>query len=124
MKNILILSFIALFSFIGCSKEEVTVTEVQIRIKNTSNMRFTDIKVATGGGEQNYDSLNVNDISAYKTYQFCYRYAFIQLKIDGTTYTLQPIDYVGETKFESGKFTYEINANTTNNILSLNFVKD
>jgi hypothetical protein len=125
MKNSILLSFITLFFLIGCSKkEEVTPTEVEIRIKNMSNLSYTGITVSTGGGQQVYDTLNANEKSNYKKYLFCYRYGFVQLKIDGKLYTLQPIDYVGETKLETGKFTYEIDANTSNNSLSLNFVKD
>jgi hypothetical protein len=126
MKNIIVLSFITLIFCIGCSKKEVVTppTEVEIRVKNISNLRYTDLTVSTGGGQQNYGILNANATSDYKKYSFCYRYAFIQITIDGKTYTLQPFDYVSETKFETGKFTYEIDANTTNNRLSLNFVND
>lgn len=37
--------------------------------------------------------------------------AFVQLEIDGETYALQPIDYVGETPLENGSYTYQIDAN-------------
>jgi hypothetical protein len=126
MKKVLFAVICSLFCLTACSKkEETTLTEVQVRVKNMSNMPYTDLTViAGGGGQQNYGTVNSKALSDYKTYKFCYRYGFVQLKIDGKLYTLQPFDYVGETKFESGKFTYEIDANVINNTLSLNFVKD
>ena len=125
MKKVLFVLILSLIGLIACTKNETGISEVQIRVKNMSNASYSDLTViAGGGGQQNYGTVNSKALSDYKTYQFCYRYGFVQLKIDGKLYTLQPIDYVGETRFESGKFTYEIDANTTNNSLSLNFVKD
>ncbi|WP_370477711.1 hypothetical protein [Tamlana flava] len=33
------------------------------------------------------------------------------MEIDGEVYTIQPIDFVGETPLEKGKYTYQIDAN-------------
>jgi hypothetical protein len=122
MKNTVIIFLLFPLLLTGCSKEEDL--GVQIRIKNVSRYLYSSIIVSTGGGRQEYNALKSNEISDYKIYQFCYRYAFVQLKLDGKTYVLQPIDYVGETKLESGKFTYEINADVNTNLLKLIFVKD
>lgn len=81
-----------------------------LRIKNTSQFDYTDVVVNTSGGEHNYGTVNANQISDYKVFDLAYRYAFVELKIDGDTYTIQPIDYVGETPLDNGKYTYEINA--------------
>jgi hypothetical protein len=35
----------------------------------------------------------------------------VSLETDNPTYTLQPIDYVGETPLEDGNYTYETDAN-------------
>ena len=73
-----------------------------LRIKNTSQFDYTDVVVNTSGGEHNYGTISSNQSSDYN--------AFVELKIDGSTYTIQPIDYVGETPLDNGKYTYEINA--------------
>lgn len=46
-----------------------------------------------------------------KIFQKAYRYAFVELEIDGETYTLQPIDYVGDSPLKNGLYTYQIDAN-------------
>ena len=81
-----------------------------LRIKNTSQFDYTDVVVNTSGGEHNYGTVNSNHASDYKAFDLAYRYAFVELIIDGSTYTVQPIDYVGETPLDNGKYTYEINA--------------
>lgn len=43
----------------------------------------------------------------YKVFESAYGYAFIELEIGGKTYTIQPIDYVGETPLEDGNYTYQ-----------------
>lgn len=58
-----------------------------------------------------FGNLNSNLNSEYKTFDFAYRYAFVEFEIDGETFTLQPIDYVGETPLENGKYSYKINVN-------------
>ena len=66
------------------------------------------------------------DTFIYQTFDLAYRYAFVELEIDGKTYTLQPIDYVGETPLENGNYTYSIEAaiNERYNTLSLNLMYD
>ena len=84
-----------------------------LRIKNTSQFDYNDVVVNTSGGEHNYGKVNSNQASDYKAFDLAFRYAFVELKIDGNTYTIQPIDYVGETPLVNGKYTYEINASNS-----------
>ena len=84
--------------------------QVQIRIQNISSFEYLDVRVNTNGGEQNYGSVQSNTFSEYKSFDLAYRYAFVELKIDSDTFTLQPIDYVGEEPLESGNYTYVIDA--------------
>lgn len=44
------------------------------------------------------------------------------LEIDGEEYKIMPIDYVGEEKYESGLYTYQLNFDGTN--LTLQFIED
>jgi hypothetical protein len=51
----------------------------------------------------------------------------VELEIDGKTYTLQPVDYVGETALDDGNYTYQIDANDPQEqfaSLSLELIKD
>lgn len=90
----------------ACSSNKTE--DLQIRIGNISDYNFSNIKVNTSGTIVNFDDLNSGEKSEYNVFDLAYRYAFIQLDIDGQTYTLQPIDYVGETPLEKGYYTYEI----------------
>ncbi len=109
MKKILIL---ILSISMSCSGDDDSNTsELNIRLSNVSPYNFQNIVVNTGTGNTNFENINSQQKTGYKTFETAYRYAFVELEIDGETYTLQPIDYVGETLLENGNYTYEIDAN-------------
>lgn len=130
MKTLIILIVLGLlFSNLSCTNKDNSseTNGVEIRIKNTSQYDYSNVIVNTSGGINNYGNISSMQSSDYKAFSFAYNYAFVQLDIAGVTYTLQPIDYVGETKLSSGKYTYEINANDTGtqyDKLTLTLVKD
>ena len=96
--------------FFGCSQNDDDIT--LIRVKNISSYDFADVIVNTSGGENNYGNIMSKEHTGYKSFDIAYAYAFIELKIDNNTYTIQPIDYVGERPLKNGKYTYEIDALT------------
>ena len=101
-------AFLLLTIFLfSCSQND---NNTLIKIKNLSQFDYSDLIVNMSGGENSYGDVNSNQTSDYKVFDFAYRYAFIELKINGDTFTVQPIDYVGETPLKNGKYTYEINA--------------
>ena len=110
-----IISFILIgLVMFACSNSDSALnTEVEIRIANISGFDFKNIVVNASDGERNYGNIHANQISEYKTFDLAYRYAFIELQIDGETYTVQPFDYVGETILTPGHYTYEIDANNS-----------
>ena len=113
MKKILIL-IISLATLLGCSKDkEDNFSEVKIRLSNVSQYDFQNIVVNTTTGDVNFENLKSGQKSDNKVFDKAYRYAFVELEINGQTYTLQPIDYVGETPLLNGNYTYQINANDT-----------
>lgn len=123
------LYFLLISVFIlSCSQSDgAGEKDILIRVKNVSQFEFKNVLVNTSGGEQNFGNININQDSDYKTFDFAYSYAFIELKIDGNTFTLQPIDYVGETKLNNGKYTYEVNAANSGSQysrLTLTLIKD
>lgn len=110
MKKILFL-FITITTLNSCSDDDVNPSELKIRLSNISQFDFQNIVVNTSTGNVNFEDVNAGQISEYKVFETAYSYAFVELEIDGETYTLQPIDYVGETPLKSGNYTYQINTN-------------
>ena len=111
MNKIFYLVIIGLTLF-GCSSSETeNSNDLQIRISNVSEFNYDNIKVSTTGEMVDFGNLNSNSQSEYKVFDSAYRYAFVEFQINGETFTLQPIDYVGETLLENGKYAYEINVN-------------
>ncbi|MBT3546469.1 MAG: hypothetical protein HN487_02070 [Flavobacterium sp.] len=98
-------------------------TKVNIRISNISNYNYCNVV----SKNTNFGIIEKEESTCYKSFESAYRYAFVELLIDGNTHTLQPIDYVGETLLEPGYYTYQINANDSQEQygkLSLTLIED
>lgn len=124
MRTILILFWVILLT--GCSNDD-DVNEVNIRLSNVSDFDFENIVVNTSTGMVNFEDVTSGEQTEYKTFEKAYRYAFVELEIDGETYTLQPFDYVGEEPLKNGNYTYQIDADVTQEqygSLSLTLVED
>lgn len=118
---------ISITVFISCSNDDEKSSELKIRLSNVSQFDFQNIKVNTSTGNVSFENLKSGKKSDYKVFETAYRYAFIEVQIEGKTYTLQPIDYVGETPLTAGNYTYQINANDSQNQyqkLSLALIKE
>lgn len=107
MKKILLL-ILSLGVFTSCTNEE-DGRIVNIRLSNVSNFDFTNIIVNTSTGDLNYTDLDSGNVSEYNQFELAYRYAYIEVQIDGERYVFQPTDYVGETPLRKGNYTYQIN---------------
>ena len=113
MKRFLIL-IIAITAMISCSKDSSdNPSGLKIRLSNSSQYNFKDIVINTTTGDVNFGNLNSGEKTEYKDFNKAYRYAFVKLEIDGKTYTIQPIDYVGESTLKDGSYTYQIDVNNT-----------
>jgi hypothetical protein len=110
---------LGLILFLACNDEAAT-NNVEIRIANVSDFNYENVIVNTSGGENNYGNLAFSEVSNYVVYDFAHRYAFVELQIQGNTYSFQPIDYDGENRLENGLYTYEISANNSSNSIELN----
>jgi len=111
MKKLLILT-IAVTVFFGCSKNSDTNTsEVYIRLSNISEYNFKNIIVNTSTGNVDFENIDSGQMTQYKIFETTYRYAFVELEIEGGIYTIQPIDYEGETPIKNGYYTYQIDSN-------------
>ncbi|SHH71073.1 hypothetical protein SAMN05444281_1569 [Wenyingzhuangia marina] len=111
MKKILTL-IISISMLISCSNNDDNITsELNIRLSNVSQYDFQNIVVNTSTGNTAFENISPQEMTSYKTFKTAYRYAYVKLEIDGETYTLQPSDYVGETPLKKGNYTYQIDAN-------------
>jgi len=101
------------------------VEGVHIRIKNVSAFDYEEIFVNTTGGEHNYGEMTMDNLTDYYEFDQAYSYAYVRLLIGGTTYEMQPIDYVGETLLEDGFYTYELDVTSLENRnFSINLIED
>lgn len=127
MKKFIFLIMIAT-SFFNCSESNMNhKASIQIRLSNVSEYDFDHIVVNTSTGEVDYGNLAAGQTTDYKSFETAYAYAFVQLEIDGKTYTIQPIDYMGATPLEAGNYTYQINANSSQDPygkLTLSMIQD
>lgn len=102
MKALLTLLFFILL--LSCSSDDQLSGDVEIRIKNTSLIDFNDVLVNT----KEFGDIDAGEFSSYQPFELAYRYDYIELKSDGETYILQPIDFVGETPLSPGQYTYQL----------------
>ncbi len=106
MNRTLFLIFIITI-ILGCSNDDNDLSEVRIRVANISQFDFKNLVVTN----TTYEDLTSKQNTDYKVFESAYRYAFIELEIEGKTHTLQPFDFVGETLLKNGNYTYQIDAN-------------
>lgn len=121
MKRLIVLLLSVASLTTGCTDRDDDVNEVNVRIKNVSDKTFDEVQV--GDAEELHMNISPDDFSEYLVYETAYRYAFIQILSGEETFTLQPIDFVGETALPIGFYTYELNI-TEEGDITLNFVID
>ncbi len=110
MKKI-ISGVLILLIIVSCSKDEADSDNVNIRLFNAGELEFKDIKFNPSTGIVSFGDLAPDRYSEYKNFDKAYRYAYISLTVNDSMYTLQPIDYVGETPLANGNYTYRLNFN-------------
>ncbi|MBP7463876.1 MAG: hypothetical protein KA793_06015 [Bacteroidales bacterium] len=126
LKTILLLIIPAIMGISGMSCDTEN-NSVFIRLRNTSGSDYTSVVLNTSFANVGFGDLTSGTTSDYKEFSVAYNYAFVELFIDGSVYTLQPIDYVGETPLKNGHYTYEIDAGDATgryDKLSLRLVED
>ena len=122
MKKISILVFIC-HAIVSCKKEESK--EVFIRVRNQSAYQFENVVVNTYNQPKSYGVIKQGQNSVYMKFDMAYRYAYIKLTAAEKELILQPIDFVGETPLEPGKYTYSLSISDFNRgRLELKFQED
>jgi hypothetical protein len=110
---------------VSCSKSSGDQS-VLLRIENPGSIPLDSAIIINPAGKQVYLNIAANSFSQYKSFPFIYNYAYIKLYYGNQYAILQPIDYVGETKYTSGRFTYKllIVSNLTTNYVIVENHKD
>lgn len=108
MKKILLGLFtLSVLLFAAC--DEVFNGPVLIRVENAYDQDFNNVFVSPN----TYGTVKAGEKSEYKEFETAYSYGYIQLETSGDTLIYQPIDYVGETPLKGGKYTYELDVDTS-----------
>lgn len=96
--------------FSACDKTNM----VLIRVENGTGYDITEVFVSGPEDDHQYGDLKVGEKSDYKTYEEAYRYAFCTFNIDTSQFTIQPIDFVGESLLKPGKYAYRLTISDLN----------
>ena len=106
---------------LSCTDRDDEVEEVNIRVRNVSELIFDMVQV--GEADKVHENVSPDSFTDYLQYEEAYSYAYIEIQSGTETYVLQPIDFVGETPLPKGLYTYELNI-TTDGEVTLNFRVD
>lgn len=91
-------------AFSACDKNNM----VLIRVENGTGHDIMEVFVSGPEDDHDYGDLKEGRKSDYKVYEAAYRYAFCTFKIGDSQFTIQPIDFVGESLLKPGKYTYRL----------------
>lgn len=130
MKKIILLSFL-LLSLLACKKKHFSPEgPTDVRVRNLSELTFTDVTVSTS--EKQGDTLSLGNISSgsvseYFRFKKAYPKAEISAKINinGSLieFSTGPVDYTYMQYIGQDKITFEVNiSNPTNHILTISNV--
>lgn len=117
-----------LFIFLmSCGIEDGRPNGVFIRVENNSDVNFTDVIVQSGNVENGFGMISARSSSAYKEFEYAFKFASIWLKAENQGFSLIPNDYTGEIPLRSGYYTYRVglsSGNLTDANLVFEFVRD
>lgn len=85
-----------------------------LRIKNGSSYDYCNVRVELDNQTIYYGNLESGESSCYIAAETLYRYAYVELAIEGKMFIVQPIDFIGETPLPQGKYTYIITVEDKN----------
>ncbi|WP_152616943.1 hypothetical protein [Flavihumibacter solisilvae] len=116
----------------GCKKDNSPATNGLLRVFNATPWTFYDCTVKLPGTQQDNPGANTHNFGPveadakthYRQFSILYSYAAISLTMNNQTYTIQPIDYVGENPLKSGRYTYKLTYDSTNDQINLELLRD
>ena len=90
----------------GCS-QVLNNDDVEVRVRNFSTTDFDSVLVRFPQDVvHRYGRVEAGRSSSYATVEEAYRYDYVEVWIGGEKYALQPIDFVGESPLQPGRWTY------------------
>jgi hypothetical protein len=78
---------------------------VELRFENASQQTFDLLHVAFGRVAE-FEGLRPGELTEYQEFNDSYGYGYVRAVIGTEEYVIEPIDYVGERKLASGKYTF------------------
>lgn len=126
MKNLgILLAFVLMIGFAACTSATGKTGELEIRVANRSDQDFERVDVTFESGKVEYGPVPRGGVSEYRWVGEAYRYARVDVVVKGRPpLILQPIDFVGETLLEPGRYTYALSIDRNDGILVLDLVED
>lgn len=97
---------------------------VEIRVTNRSDRDFDQVVATFDPDRVDYGAVAKGATSDYRTVKQAYRYALVEVTAGGQTFRFHPIDYVGETPLEPGRYTYALNIEPSDNTVTIDLVED
>jgi hypothetical protein len=82
--------------------------KIRIRLHNLDTLPLENVFVQWPVDSARFPSLPARGYTDYVAVDKAYRYAYIKAQSGARTWICQPMDFVGETLLEPGRYTYEI----------------
>jgi hypothetical protein len=108
MKKLFLISIIIL-SVIACKKTKFSPEgPTDVRVKNISDVAFTEVIVNTSGGIDTLGNINTGGLSEYFRFDKAFPKAEITAKVNGQVFTTGSVDYNAMTYIGQAKITYTV----------------
>ncbi len=115
---VFLVSLVGILLVWGCRKKSPE-GPTDIRITNISDYVFDTLYMDTSFGNHLYGILLPDDTTEYKRYEKAYREAYIRLYINQVKYEFIPSDNTYWEFLGRDKYTFSLDADTTNHSLSI-----
>jgi hypothetical protein len=119
MKKSIIFSLI-LLSAVACKKTKFSPEgPTDIRVKNDSDVLFTEVIVNTSVGIDTLGDINPGEFSEYYRFDKAFPKAEITAQINGQLYSTGAVNYNGMTYIGQAKITYVVKSYAINKTLEI-----
>ena len=113
MKRVLLLSVICVVLLFSCTDRDDEVNLVNIRILNSTELLFTEVRVAEK--DTVYENIEAGKFSEYMEFETGYANTTISILTDSTSLNYTPAE-VSSDSLPLGFYTYEITLDEENQV--------
>jgi hypothetical protein len=104
-----LLLLLLMLATVACKKEKFSPEgPTDVRVKNLSDTRFTEVIVNTSGGIDTLGDIAPGAFSEYFRFEKAFPKAEISALIEGDLHSTGQVDYNGMTYIGQAKITYEV----------------